>query len=350
MKIKNVILFFALSFAQWHPSPARQELSAAWPTRAYTHQADGFVYPDFEPALNFSNDIIITGISFRIANIPKGAVVDWGINLARNTPPLMPHVTAVNSEIIGLHSSWHGSGGTWQGNIDLTKTPLYMPANTDMNCFAPIFLTTLPSAATLECSISYHLYTYPEPRYRSIRFPYTDMPNLPSGKLAKSWYKSGDAYNLIVGGWIAFTSFGGANSAASANNICMRTSATVNGTLIKKVCYADQIISKNVNFSNTPDVIELTPNWRITPGNYMQGTCQMSAPGDCALWIFDRIPDGDAAYPNDIITGNDFVPTPQLNNYCTLYVDYLTHNWFGTTDAEKIERCNHLFDFTGYVP
>lgn len=344
-----MLLFVILSLYS-QPARAQADLTAAWPTRAYLYEEAGHIYTTFEPALVFQQDIVITGIKFKITNIPKDTAVDWVLNIARRQAPLMPHVTAVNSEVMALHHSRYSSGGTWQQNIDLSKTPLYMPSNTDINCFAPIFFAKLPSDSVLECSMTYRVYTYPEPRYRSIRFPYSDGPNLPSGKLMKSWYKSGSAYNLTIGGMIAFTSFGGVNTDATATNICLRTSASVNGALIKKVCYPDQELQKNLNFTNDDGTYSISPNWRVTPGNYMQATCQISTPGDCAIWAFIRIPDGDRAYPTDIITGGDFVPPAQLNNFCIAYVAYLAHGWFGATPAQKIERCNHLFDFTGYVP
>lgn len=205
MKIKIALLLFIMLSLYCQPVHAQADLIAAWPTRAYLYEEAGHIYTTFEPALVFQRDIVITGVNFKITNIPKAAVVDWVLNIARQQAPLMPHVTAVNSEIMALHHSRYSSGGTWQQNIDLSKTPLYMPANTDINCFAPIYFVKLPSNSVLECSITYHVYTYPEPRYRSIRFPYTDVPNLPSGKLMKSWYKSGAAYNLTIGGMMVFT-------------------------------------------------------------------------------------------------------------------------------------------------
>lgn len=354
MKIISLAVVVLLTLGTFKPAHNNGELASSWPTRSYIYQGPGYVYPDFHPALNFSYDIIVTEINFSIPNIPKNAVSDWGINIARNVNPLLPHVTAVNSEIIGLHSSWHGSGGTWAKIIDLSKTPLYIAAGTDINCFAPVFNATLQNNMTLDCGIKYHIYIPGEPRYRSLRFPFVDMQNTPSGAMAENWYKSGDAtgqsFNLPIGGWIAFTSFNGINITANASSICLKTYTSPGGNLTGSDCTSNQNITINQNFSNSSISKTYTPNWYVSPGQYLTATCQMSVSGDCAIWLFVLLRENISVNAKSVIDDYDAVPISQLSTYCNTYASEFTHNWFGVTTSEKISNCNKLFDIVTTTP
>jgi len=355
--ILSIISLFTLSFSVNNDISKNNHqagISISWPTRNYIYQGSGYVYPSFTPSLIFSQDIIITEISFSILNIPKGAVSDWGINISRDTNPIFPHLTAVNSEILGIHSSWYGSGGNWIKTIDLSKTPLYIAQNTNLNCFAPVFNAVLPNNISLSCSMKYHNYISGEPRYRSIRFPYVDMQNKIDGSLPETWYKSGTAsglsLNIPIGGWIVFTSFNGLNDNTTASNICIKEYLSVDGTQSGSSCMSNQILSINQNFSNSEILKTYTPNWYISPSRYITATCQLSKPGDCGIYLFILLRENIPIGGESMISGYDFVPKSELNSYCNLYASGFTHYWFGTTSNEKISNCNKIFDIVNITP
>lgn len=344
-----LISMVAFSVGSLMPVSASTNMSTtvSWPIRAYVHQGPGFVYPDFSPSIvcQESSGCVVTSFHFRIPNIPKNVILDWGINIA--IPPILEHVTAINSEVLGLHSSWYGAGGNWEQTINLSSTPLWYPQGTELNCFAPAFNATIPNNITLTCDMTWHPYVSGEPVYQSIRFPFLDGQNNPNGSQPLSVYQSGNAVttkNIPIGGWFAFISFNGSNANATATNICLNQSHAVGGSIVGQSCLPNQYIYANQNFANSSSLLTYTPNWYVAPGDYLTATCQLSAPGDCALWVFILLRPNIPLIANSIVLDYGSVPQAHLDTYCEIYAPAFTHISFGSTSQSRISKCKSLFD------
>src|SRR5262245_36165460 len=142
------------------------------------------------------SDIEITKITFDY-DFAQGGQVDYTLAVYRVDATLpYPSLPGGYGDLVTLHPTYFGAATHWHQELDLTATPLYIPANTQLACVSSGG-SDPPTQGLRSCVVEYQTHLPGDPRFRIFRIPYFDVMRL-GGSFVTSEYTAAAAHALEV--------------------------------------------------------------------------------------------------------------------------------------------------------
>jgi hypothetical protein len=270
---------------------------------------------DFSTAWNgvtATTDLAVTAFDFRITGVAPKTAFDLCVDLYRfGAMPYPSPGIGGYSEIMCWHANRFDAANDWAVDLDLSATPLYLPAGTTFVMDSSLYTMGMTmSAATASFRIATHRYAPGEPRYRMLRLPYSDQ-GLQSGQVATSYYLSTQESPLHVVGYNTFVSFG-LDDGPAAMNVCLNW-VHQGGAVVQQDCLPQQSVAPGSGYTSPP----FEPvDWSIPSPDLLSATCTSAQSGDCALYVVTEVPPSFAPGPPNAFDDYGNVPPSTLQSYC----------------------------------
>jgi hypothetical protein len=259
-----------------------------------------------------STDLAVTAFDFDVTGVVMGTAYDLCVDLARTgaMPYKSPGIGGY-SEIMCWHANRYAAANSWAVDLDLSQTPLYIPAGTQFVMDSALYtgnMTTSPSMVSFR--IATRPYVPGEARYRMLRLPYSDQ-GLVSGDVATSYYISTPTSPLHVLGYNTFVSFGMTDGPA-AMNVCLQW-VEQGGAIVQEDCLPTQSVAPGSGYTSPP----FEPvDWTLASTDLLTASCTSAQGGDCALYVVTEVPPSFAPGPPNAFNDYGNVPPSTLQSYC----------------------------------
>lgn len=280
---------------------------------AWSNDGEGFWNPQV-----VSQDVLITHISASMTGVSQDGFVDFCVNQSRDANPSYAAFIGGFSELFCWNAYFKASAGNANIDIDLSKTPIYVPVGTSLMCGGHTGVTIdQQKAATQSCTITYGPYSQGMPRYRTLRIPYFDQGVTPTQPYVDSYYIASDAnHPLHIVGVVPYTAFD-----TSLKN-CIQW-IHEGGAIAQETCF-EQTASNSINYVS----LGLQPlDWSIPYPDLVGATC---ISGDslygCDDELIVEMPADLPAGPNSIFTNTGNIPISFLPQYCQARQNFATEN------------------------
>ena len=201
-------------------------------------RAEKMTFGQNSDPLKVLHDISITRISIEIKGFDKGGFADYCLAMWRTDSPiyLSPRLGRGGYiEPLCFNVVRTKSAGDWGQHVDLSETPIFIPANTKLVCNSLGTVNKdIPGASMVgTCTIDYERYSPGKPRYRFLRLPYFDQTFSASTPLIPSYFKAWDRdHPLRIEGAVAYL---GNNYHDSSMDACL--TRLRDGEIVEKHCF-----------------------------------------------------------------------------------------------------------------
>jgi hypothetical protein len=201
-------------------------------------RAEKMTFGQNSDPLKVLHDTSITRISIEIKGFQQGGFADYCLAMWRTAWPIYLSPTMGRGgyiEPLCFNVVRTKSAGDWKQHVDLSETPIFIPANTMLVCNSlGTVKSDIPAASMVgTCTIDYVRYSPGKPRYRFLRLPYYDQTFSASTPLIPSYLKAWDRdHPLRIEAAIAYL---GNNYHDSSMDACL--TRLRDGEIVEKYCF-----------------------------------------------------------------------------------------------------------------
>jgi hypothetical protein len=278
--------------------------------------------------LKIPHDISITRVSIEIKGFEISGFADYCLAMWRTDSPTYAPLMGRGGYIEPLcfNVVRTKSAGDWRQHVDLSETPIFIPANTKVVCNSLGTVNKdIPAASMVgACTIDYERYSPGKPRYRFLRLPYYDQTFSASIPLIPSYFKAWDRdHPLRIEGAVVYL---GNNYHYSSMAACL--TRLRDGEIVEKHCFpkSDQQSPGWVPIGWTIKETErlgidcwYPPEDQIPlierlEAKYKAGTQQPS--GDCAAYLVVEIPPDLELSPENAFRDYGNLPRDFVEQWC----------------------------------
>src|SRR5262245_5764866 len=236
--------------------PARGSASLSW-------VATGAAQPISWQSL--PSDIEITKVTFDY-DLAQGGQVDYALAVYRKVDATSyPSLPGGYGDLVTLHPTYYGTAAHWHQELDLTATPLYIPANTELACVSSGG-SDAPTQGLRSCVVEYQTHLPGDPRFRIFRIPYFDVMRQ-GGSFVTSHYTATAAHALEVKGVMMYEGVIGTYTG------CVQHFDRVGGATLEEHCLPTTTRDLQTNVG-TFGVEPL--DWTVTGSEAIAASCAMS--------------------------------------------------------------------------
>jgi hypothetical protein len=319
-------------------------------------RADKMTFGQNADPVKTLQDISITRVSIEIKGFQIGGFADYCLAMWRtDTPTYAPTMGRGGYiEPLCFNVVRTKSAGDWGQHVDLSETPIFIPANTFLMCNSLGTLNVDPNipAASMDgtCIIDYEQYSPGKPRYRFLRLPYYDQTFTATAPLLPSYFKAWDRdHPLRIESAVAYL---GNNYHHSSMDACL--TRLRDGKIVEKHCFpkSDQ---------QSPGWVPI--GWTIKESERLGLDCwyppedQISS-GDCAAYLVVEIPPDLELSPENAFRDYGNLPRDFVEQWCDktarTFATETVHNPRLCLGAEtcsyetKMMNCRAAFEQTTY--
>jgi len=261
--------------------------------------------------LSLPVDAEITRVTFDY-DFQKGGQVDYALAVGRSlsVPVPYPMITGGYADVLTTHPFHFATTGHWHQELDLSQTPLYLPANTDTTCWSSGG-NDPTTAGARSCAIDVR--PAGAVRHRILRIPWLDAGLPPSGPFFSSLYAARPAYPLHVKGFLFYDGVVGTYTA------CLQhLSAT--GAVIQEHCLPTTTRTTTDDSQSYP--VEPV-DWLVQAPDILSARCdvQTQEGWDGAFYVIVEVPALVPPGPENAFRDYGLVPPSSLSAWCTTYID-----------------------------
>jgi hypothetical protein len=253
-------------------------------------------------------DIKITHISSH-AETMKGGNTDYCLLSNRPNDPgryYPPLGIGGYEEVMCVNNDRMVSAGAADWSIDLSATPLSVPAGSVLVCQQGG--TTIANS----CSVDYASYNPGDARYRMLRIPYIDQgfgPPSGTSPFLTSYYLPADAnHPLHILGLISY------QASYTTMQMCLNW-LHQGGAIANRYCYPLQ--QTGGDYQSPSGVVPI--DWTIPSPDLLGTSCDSggSSAADCAAYVITEIPSDIPPGPENVSRDYNNVPRNVLPQWCT---------------------------------
>jgi hypothetical protein len=319
-------------------------------------QAEKMIFRQNPEPVKVHHNISLTRISIEVNGFQIGGFGDYCMALWRtDAPTYAPSIGRGGYiEPLCFNVVRTKSAGDWRQQVDLSETPIFIPANTFLICNSLGTLNVDPSIPTASmegtCIIDYEPYSPGKPRYRFLRLPYYDQTFSASEPLVPSYFKAWDHdHPLRIQSAVAYI---GNNYHHSSMNACL--TRLRDGEIVDTYCFptSDQ---------QSPGLVAV--GWTIEENERLGLDCwyppddEISS-GDCAIYLIVEIPSDLKLSPENAVRDYGNVPRDFVEQWCDeaarTFATEAVHNPRLCNGAEscshdtKMINCRAAFEHTTF--
>ena len=276
--------------------------------------AEKMIFRQNPDPVKVQHDIALTRISIEVNGFQIGGFGDYCMAMWRTDAPTYAPSMGRGGYIEPLcfNVVRTKSAGDWRQHVDLSETPIFIPANTFLICNSLGTLnvdTSIPTASMDgTCTIDYERYSPGKPRYRFLRLPYYDQTFSASEPLVPSYFKAWDRdHPLRIESAVAYI---GNNYHHSSMDACL--TRVRDGEVEEKHCFpkSDQ---------QSPGHVPV--GWTIKEPERLGLECwyppedQISS-GDCAIYLIVEIPPDLKISPENAVRDYGNLPRDFVEQWC----------------------------------
>jgi len=256
-------------------------------------------------------DIEITKITFDY-DLAQGGQVDYTLAVYRVDATLpYPSLPGGYGDLVTLHPTFFAAPAHWHQELDLTATPLFIPANTQLACVSSGG-SDAPTQGLRSCVVEYQTHLPGDPRFRIFRIPYFDVMRL-GGSFVTSEYTAAAAHALEVKSVMMYEGVLGTYTG------CVQHLDHVGGVAIEEHCLPTTTKDLQTNVG-TVGVEPL--DWTVTGSEAIAASCAMTTTElwDCAFYLIVEIPPDTLVGAENSFRDYGNVPRPGIDDWCAMFV------------------------------
>jgi hypothetical protein len=317
-------------------------------------RAEKMIFGQNPEPVKMPYDVSVTNVSIEVKGFAIGGFADYCLAMWRTDSPTYSPTVGRGGYIepLCLNVVRTQSTGDWEQYVDLSETPIFIPANTSLVCNSLGAVNSSIPAASMDgtCIIDYNRYSPGKPRYRFLRLPYYDQTFSASEPLLPSYYKAWDRdHPLRIESAVVYL---GNNYHHSSMNACL--TRLRDGEIVDTYCFptSDQ---------QSPGLVAV--GWTIEENERLGLDCWYPpedeiSTGDCAAYLVAEIPRHLKLSPENAFRDYGNLPRDFVEEWCdkaaTTFVTETVHNPRLCLGAEtcpyntKMMNCRAAFEQTTF--
>jgi hypothetical protein len=252
----------------------------------------------------------ITRVTFDV-DFLQGAQIDYAIAVFRpaSVPVPYPAITGGYAEALATHPLRFATSGHWHQELDLSASPLYLPADTSITCWSSAGNDAF-TMGVRTCAVDVQPVSV---RNRILRIPYLDAADPAGGGFFGSAYVSQPGWPLHVKGFLFY------DGVIGSYHACLEHRSS-SFALLDQHCLPD--VTRNFTDDQISPGVEPV-DWTLAASDILSANCtvQTSYDWDCAFYVIVEVPAGVAPGPANIFRDPGLLPPGALSAWCSRYID-----------------------------